>query len=149
MVVVGGGGVAAVQTVPDVAPVSMSQRATTGTQLTLQTLHLLCTHAHTHTCTRTHTHAHAHARTHTHTHTHTRLTTLCPGLSRRAGTRKVEPIWILLEQETVSGSGIYWAICKSAPRSRQITAPAPHHSVFTGWMPFLPPIQQRQSTAWI
>jgi len=25
--------------------------------------------------------------------------------------------------------------------------PAPHHSVFfTGWMPFLPPNQQRQST---
>jgi len=23
------------------------------------------------------------------------------------------------------------------PRSRQITTPAPHHSVFTGWMPFL------------
>ena len=23
-----------------------------------------------------------------------------------------------------------WAICKSAPRSRQITMPAPHHSVF-------------------
>ena len=31
---------------------------------------------------------------------------------------------------TVSGSGISWAICKSAPRSRQITTPAPHHSVF-------------------
>jgi len=46
----------------------------------------------------------------------------------------------------VSGSGISWAICKSAPRSRQITMPAPHHSVFTGWMPFLPPNQQRQST---
>jgi len=30
----------------------------------------------------------------------------------------------------VSGSGISWAICKSAPRSRQITMPAPHHSVF-------------------
>jgi len=30
----------------------------------------------------------------------------------------------------VSGSGISWAICKSAPRSRQITKPAPHHSVF-------------------
>jgi len=29
----------------------------------------------------------------------------------------------------VSGSGISWAICKSAPRSRQITMPAPHHSV--------------------
>jgi len=30
----------------------------------------------------------------------------------------------------VSGSGISWAICKSAPRSRQITMPAPHHSIF-------------------
>jgi len=30
----------------------------------------------------------------------------------------------------VSGSSISWAICKSAPRSRQITTPAPHHSVF-------------------
>jgi len=30
----------------------------------------------------------------------------------------------------VSGRGISWAICKSAPRSRQITTPAPHHSVF-------------------
>ena len=54
---------------------------------------------------------------------------LCPGLPRWAGTRKVKPIWILLKQETVSGSGISWAICKSAPRSRQITMPAPHHSV--------------------
>ena len=36
----------------------------------------------------------------------------------------------LLKQETVSGSGIGWAICKSAPRSRQITTPAPHQSVF-------------------
>jgi len=35
-----------------------------------------------------------------------------------------------LEQETVSGSGIIWAICKSAPLLRQITTPAPHHSVF-------------------
>ena len=67
---------------------------------------------------------------HTHTHTHTRLTAPCPGLPRWAGTRKVKPIWILLKQETVSGSGISWAICKSAPRSRQITTPAPHHSVF-------------------
>jgi len=46
----------------------------------------------------------------------------------------------------VSGSGISWAIRKSAPCSRQITMPVPHHSVFTGWMPFLPPNQQRQST---
>ena len=30
----------------------------------------------------------------------------------------------------MSGSGISWAICKSAPRSRQITTPATHRSVF-------------------
>jgi len=34
----------------------------------------------------------------------------------------------------------------SAPRSRQITTPAPHCSDFTGRMPFLLPNQQRQST---
>ena len=66
----------------------------------------------------------------THTHTHTHLTALFPGLPGWAGTRKVKPIWILLKQETVSGSGISWAVCKSAPRSRQITMPAPHRSVF-------------------
>ena len=63
-------------------------------------------------------------------HTHTCLMALCPGLPRWAITTKVKPIWILLKQETVSGSGIIWAICKSAPRCRQITMPAPHHSVF-------------------
>ena len=63
-------------------------------------------------------------------YTHTRLMALCPGLPGWAGTRMVKPIWILLKQETVSGSGIRWAICKSAPRSRQLTTPAPHHSVF-------------------
>ena len=68
--------------------------------------------------------------THTHTYTHTRLTALCLGLPRWAGTRKVKPIWILLKQETVSGSGISWAIRKFAPCSRQITTPAPHRSVF-------------------
>ena len=71
---------------------------------------------------------------------------LCPGLPGWASTRKVKPIWILLKQKTVNGSGISWAICKSASRSRQITTPAPHHSVFTGRMSFLPPNQQRQST---
>ena len=82
----------------------------------------------------------------THTHTHTRLTALFPGLPKWASTRNVKPIWILLKQETVSGSGTSWTICKSAPRFRQITTPAPHHSVFTGRMPFLSPNQQRQST---
>ena len=45
---------------------------------------------------------------------------------------RLNPIWILdlLKQKTVSGSGISWAICKSAPRSIQITTPAPNHSVF-------------------
>jgi len=36
----------------------------------------------------------------------------------------------LLEQEIVSSIGISWAICKSAPHPKQITMPAPHHSVF-------------------
>jgi len=67
---------------------------------------------------------------HYNTHTHTRLMALCLGLPGSASTRKVKPIWILLKQETVSGSGISWAICKSATRSRQIITPAPHHSVF-------------------
>jgi len=65
--------------------------------------------------------------------------------------RYIKPIWILLKQETVSGSGISCAICKSAPRSRHTTMPAPHHLVafytfYTGQMPFLPPNQQRRST---
>ena len=60
--------------------------------------------------------------------------------------QSVKPVWVILKQETVSGSGISWAICKSAPRFRPITTSAPHHSFFTGRMPFLPPNQQRQST---
>ena len=48
--------------------------------------------------------------------------------------------------ETVGGSGLSWAICKFAPRSRQITTSAPHHSVFTDRVPFLLPNQQCQST---
>jgi len=43
-----------------------------------------------------------------------------------------------------ASGGISWVICKSfTPRSRQITTPVPHHSVFTGQMPFLPPNQQQ------
>ena len=51
----------------------------------------------------------------------------------------------LLKQEIVSGSGICWAICKSAPHPRQ---PRQHPTTqfFTGRMPFLPPNQLRQST---
>jgi len=82
-----------------------------------------------------------------HTHTHTRLMALFSGLPRWAGTRKVKRMWILLKQETVTGSGISWAICKSAPRSRQITTPAPHHSVF--YRPYaLPATQPTASKHW-
>jgi len=58
-------------------------------------------------------------------HNNTRLTALCPRLPSWAGTRKVKPIWILLKQETVGGSGISWTICKSAPRPRQIASTPP------------------------
>ena len=34
---------------------------------------------------------------------------ICMELPGWAGTRQVKPIWILLKQETVSGSGISWA----------------------------------------
>ena len=45
----------------------------------------------------------------------------------------------LLKQETVSGSGISWDLCKSAPRSRQIIMPAPHHSFLQAGCPFCCP----------
>ena len=81
------------------------------------------------------------------THIHTHLTALFQGLPVSAGTRKVKPIWILLKQETVSGNGISSATCKSAPHSRQITTPAPHHSVF--YMPnALPAAQPTASKHW-
>ena len=101
--------------------------------------------------TRYHTHTH----THTHTNTHTQLiycsSAICPGRTTRVSryqkgkTRKVKTNLDLLEQEIVSGSGICWAICKSAHHPRQ---PRQHPTTqfFTGRMPFLPLNQQRQST---
>ena len=83
------------------------------------------------------------------THTHTRLTALFPGLPRWAGARKVKPIWILLKQETVSGSGISWAICKSAPRTRQLTVPAPHHHTVFYRPDALPAAQPTASKHWM
>ena len=67
--------------------------------------------------------------THTHTHTHPFNGPLSR-TTRASRYQKGEPIWILLKQETVSGSGISWAVCRSASRSREITTPAPYHSVF-------------------
>jgi len=55
-----------------------------------------------------------------------------------------------MRQEMVwfeDGSGISWTIGKqSAPLSRHITTPTPHHSIFTGQMLFLTPKQQCQGT---
>ena len=83
---------------------------------------------------------------HTHRHTHTFYGPL-DFVQHYPGKLVPETIWILLKQVTMSGSGISCTICKSfAPCSRQTTMPAPHHSVFTGLMPFLTPNQQRQST---
>jgi len=45
---------------------------------------------------------------------------------------------------TVASAG---PLCKQfVPRSREITTPTPHQSMFTGWMLFLTPNQQCQST---
>jgi len=46
----------------------------------------------------------------------------------------------------VSGSGISWAVCKSAPLQTDNHASTPLLSFFTGRMRFLLPNQQRQST---
>jgi len=64
---------------------------------------------------------------------------------QKGKTKKVQTNLDLLEQEIVSGSGICWAICKSAPHPRQ---PRQHPTTqfFTNRMPFLTPNQQRQST---
>ena len=49
------------------------------------------------------------------------------------------------DDEVLGCCGISWTICKqSAPCSRQITTPTPHHSIFTGRMLFLTPKQQCQ-----
>ena len=82
----------------------------------------------------------------THTHTHTRFYVPQDFVRDYPGELVPEPIWILLKQETASGSDISWAICKSAPCPWEITTPASHHSGLTGWVSFLPPNQQRQST---
>jgi len=61
--------------------------------------------------------------------------------------QKGKPFWILVEQEMM---GWQWHQLDRLQIIRtslqQITTPVPHHSVFTGRMPFLPPNQQRQST---
>jgi len=69
-------------------------------------------------------------------------------IDTHTSTRKVKPTWILLEQETVSGSSISWAVCKSVPRSRQITTLAPHCSVTFYRPDALPAAQRPVSKHW-
>jgi len=85
-------------------------------------------------------------------YTHNRSTALLESVGttrasryQKGKTRKGKTNLDLLEQELVSGSGICWAICKSAPHPRQ---PRQHPTTqfFTGRMPFLPSNQQRQSS---
>jgi len=82
---------------------------------------------------------------HTHTHTHP-FNGPFSGTTQVSRYQKGKTNLDFSEARDNEGSGISWTICKSAPRSRQITTLAPHHSVFTGRMPFLSPNQQRQSS---
>ena len=69
------------------------------------------------------------------------------GTTRVSLYQKGKSIWILLKQETMSGSGISWATCKPASRFRPITLLAPHHSVF--YRPdALPAAQPTESKHW-
>ena len=68
-------------------------------------------------------------RTHTHTQPfHGRLGCVRDNRHQKGKTRKGKTNLDLLQQEIVSGSGISWAIYKSAPWLRHITKPASHHS---------------------
>jgi len=72
--------------------------------------------------------------------THTPFNGPFPGLPRWAGTNL----------DFAEARDTEWQWHQLGPMqvctSRQITTPAPHRSVFTGRMPFLPPNQHRQST---
>jgi len=71
---------------------------------------------------------------------YTRLTASFPGQPGRAGTRKANQSG-LKRGKRWWGFGMQWHqvdhMQKSAPRSRQITTPTCHHSIFTGQMLFL------------
>ena len=99
---------------------------------------------HTHTDMHTRTHARTHACTHTHTHLFNGpLSGTTPVSQYQKGKTNLD----FTEARDSEWHGIIsWAICKSAPRSRQITMPVPHHSLFYRPDALLPPNQQRQST---
>jgi len=88
---------------------------------------------------------------HIHTHNRLRPSWILSRNTSWAGTRKVnqegKTNLDLLEQEIVSGNGISWAICKSAPWPKHITTPASHHSVFYR-LHALPAAQPTASKHW-
>jgi len=63
--------------------------------------------------------------------TATHIMTSFPGQPEQTGTRKVKAIWILMKQEMI---GRQWHQLDHmqiiAPHFRQMTMPAPHHSIF-------------------
>jgi len=59
---------------------------------------------------------------------------------------KTEPFWILMMQEMMGGSGISWTICKSFTLHCRHNHASISLLGFTGWMPFLLPNQQCQSS---
>jgi len=61
------------------------------------------------------THARTHARTHTHTHTILQPSWILSGSTWVSRHQTGKTNLDLLEQEIMIGSGISWAICKSAP----------------------------------
>jgi len=70
-----------------------------------------------------------HTHTHTHTHTHPLYNGPLSGTTLVSRYQKGKTNLDFTEARD-SGSGIRWAVCKSAPRSRQITTRVPHRSVF-------------------
>jgi len=91
---------------------------------TINNIHLTASLTAQHTRTHAHTHARTHARTHTHTHTFN---------GPLSGTTRVSQYQegnTNLDFTGARDSEWQWAICKSAPHSRQINTPAPHRSVF-------------------
>jgi len=63
-------------------------------------------------------------------YTHTCLTAFFAGTTQVSRYQKGKTNLDFTEARDSDGSGISWAICKSALYSRQITTAAPHHSVF-------------------
>ena len=81
--------------------------------------------------------------------THTRLMALCPGLPGWAGTRKVNQSGFLAEARDSEWQWHqlghnYMQVCTSLQIHNH--ARTPPLNFFTGWMPFLLPNQQHQST---